>query len=169
MALLAQWHRFRLEGPYQALAGMIAVDGFGVFVGVVVVFATGAAVLLASRYLDRERLDGPEYLTLMLLSAAGMVAMASANDLITVFVALEIVSIPLYVLAAFDRRRDASLEAGLKYFLLGAFASAVFLYGIALVYGATGSTNLTLIARFLASTTLLHQGTLLAEIGRAHV
>jgi NADH-quinone oxidoreductase subunit N len=164
VALLAQWHRFRLEGPYQALVGMIAVDGFGVFVGMVVVFATGAAVLLASRYLDRERLDGPEYLTLMLLSASGMVAMASANDLITVFVALEIVSIPLYVLAAFDRRRDASLEAGLKYFLLGAFASAVFLYGIALTYGATGSTNLTLIARFLASTTLLHQGTLLAGL-----
>ena len=107
----------------------------------------GAAVLLASRYIDRERLDGPEYLTLMLLSSAGMVAMASANDLITVFVALEIVSIPLYVLAAFDRRRSASLESGLKYFLLGAFASAVFLYGIALVYGATGHTDLAGIAQ----------------------
>jgi len=164
ISLLAQWHRFRLHGAYQSLAGMVAVDGFGVFIGMVVVFATGMAVLLASRYIDRERLDGPEYLTLMLLSSAGMVAMASANDLITMFVALEIVSIPLYVLAAFDRRREASLESGLKYFLLGAFASAVLLYGIALTYGATGSTNLTVIARFLAGQTLLHQGTLLAGL-----
>ncbi|MFM7616315.1 MAG: NADH-quinone oxidoreductase subunit N [Actinomycetes bacterium] len=164
VALLAQWHRFRVDGPYQSLSGMVAVDGFAAFIGLVVVFATAMAVLLASRYLVRERFDGPEYLTLMLLSSAGMVAMASANDLIAVFVALEIVSIPLYVLAAFDRRRTASLEAGLKYFLLGAFASAVFLYGVALTYGATGSTNLTLIAGFLAGTTLLHEGALLAGL-----
>ena len=78
----------------------------------------------------------------MLCSATGMMLMASANDLIIVFLALEILSIALYVLAAFDRRRLASQEAGLKYFLLGSFSSAVFLYGIALVYGATGSTNL---------------------------
>jgi len=164
LALLAQWRRFRVDGPYQSLSGMVAVDGFAAFIGLVVVFATAMAVLLASRYLIRERLDGPEYLTLMLLSSAGMVAMASANDLITVFVALEIVSIPLYVLAAFDRRRNASLEAGLKYFLLGAFASAVFLYGVALTYGATGSTNLTLIARFLADNTLLDEGALLVGL-----
>lgn len=164
VALLAQWRRFRVDGPYQSLSGMVAVDGFAAFIGLVVVFATAMAVLLASRYLIRERLDGPEYLTLMLLSSAGMVAMASANDLITVFVALEIVSIPLYVLAAFDRRRNASLEAGLKYFLLGAFASAVFLYGVALTYGATGSTNLTLIGRFLADNTLLDEGALLVGL-----
>jgi NADH-quinone oxidoreductase subunit N len=78
----------------------------------------------------------------MLMGATGMLVMASANDLIVVFVALEVFSIALYVMTAFDRHRIESQEAGLKYFLLGAFSSAVFLYGVALVYGATGSTNL---------------------------
>ena len=97
----------------------------------------------------------------MLCSATGMMLMASANDLIIVFLALEILSIALYVLAAFDRRRLESQEAGLKYFILGSFSSAVFLYGIALTYGATGSTNLTKIADYLASTTLFDDGVLL--------
>jgi NADH-quinone oxidoreductase subunit N len=90
--------------------------------------------------------------------------MASANDLITVFLSLEILSIALYVLVAFDRRRLTSQEAGLKYFVLGSFSSAVFLYGVALVYGATGTTNLSGIAAFLANTTLLHDGVLLLGI-----
>ncbi|MGH2973339.1 MAG: NADH-quinone oxidoreductase subunit N, partial [Solirubrobacterales bacterium] len=84
-----------------------------------------------------------------------------ANDLITIFLSLEILSIALYVLAAFDRTRLTSQEAGLKYFVLGSFSSAVLLYGIALTYGATGTTNLTGIARFLATTTLFHNGVLL--------
>jgi NADH-quinone oxidoreductase subunit N len=91
-----------------------------------------------------------------------MLAMTTANDLIVVFLALEVLSIPLYVLVAFDRRRAASQEAGIKYFVLGAFSSAVFLYGVALTYGATGSTSLTGIGQFLAQNTLLEQGTLLA-------
>ena len=90
------------------------------------------AVLLAVAYLKREGLEGPEYLALMLFSSLGMVVMTTANDLIVVFLALEILSIPLYVLAAFDRRRLSSQEAGIKYFVLGAFSSAIFLYGIAL-------------------------------------
>lgn len=160
----AQWIRVREDGPYTALSGMVAVDGFRVFVGVVVLAATLMALLLALGYLGRERLEGPEYVALVLLSAAGMLAMASANDLIVVFVALEILSLPLYVLAAFDRRRLASQEAGLKYFVLGAFASAVFLYGVALIYGATGTTSLTGITRFLAANTLLEEGVLLGGI-----
>ena len=93
--------------------------------------------------------------------------MTTANDLIVVFLALEMLSIPLYVLAAFDRRRLRSQEAGIKYFVLGAFSSAIFLYGIALVYGATGTTSLTGIATFLAQNTLFEQGTLLAGLGAA--
>ena len=100
----------------------------------------------------------------MLCSATGMMLMTSANDLVTIFLSLEILSIALYVLAAFDRRRVTSQEAGLKYFLLGSFSSAVFLYGVALVYGGTGTTNLTGIADFLATTTLLHDGVLLLGI-----
>ena len=106
----------------------------------------------------------PEYLALMLFSAMGMLTMTTANDLIVVFIALEILSIPLYVLAAFDRRRLSSQEAGIKYFVLGAFSSAIFLYGIALVYGATGTTSLSGIALFLRGNVLFEQGTLVAGI-----
>ena len=116
---------------------------------------------MSAGYLRREHLESPEYFALMLCSATGMMLMASANDLITIFLSLEILSIALYVLAAFDRKRLTSQEAGLKYFLLGSFSSAVFLYGIALVYGATGTTNLTGIAQFLAKVVLLHDGVLL--------
>jgi NADH-quinone oxidoreductase subunit N len=143
---------------------MVAVDGFAVFVMTVVLLSTLLALFLAAGYLEREQLEGPEYYALMLCSATGMMLMASANDLIIVFLALEILSIALYVLAAFDRRRLTSQEAGLKYFLLGSFSSAIFLYGVALVYGATGSTNLTKIADFLATTTLLDDGVLLLGI-----
>jgi NADH-quinone oxidoreductase subunit N len=159
-----QWAFVHSDGPWQALKGMIAVDGFGIFVKVVILGATLLALLISAGYLDREGLEAPEYYALMLCSATGMMLMASANDLITVFLSLEILSIALYVLAAFDRRRLSSQESGLKYFLLGSFSSAVFLYGIALVYGATGTTNLTEIAQFLAKTTLLHDGVLLVGL-----
>jgi NADH-quinone oxidoreductase subunit N len=157
----AQWGFVHSDGPYQAIKGTVAIDGFAVFAQSVVLAATLLALLISAGYLNRERLETPEYLVLMLCSATGMMLMVTANDLITVFLSLEILSIALYVLAAFDRRRLTSQEAGLKYFLLGSFSSAVFLYGIALTYGATGTTNLTGIARFLASTTLLHDGVLL--------
>jgi len=156
-----QWSYVHSNGPYEAMAGLVAVDGFAVFVMTVVLGATLLGLLLSAGYLRRENLESPEYFALMMCSATGMMLMASANDLITIFLSLEILSIALYVLAAFDRKRLSSQEAGLKYFLLGSFSSAVFLYGIALVYGATGTTNLTGIAQFLAKTTLLHNGVLL--------
>jgi NADH-quinone oxidoreductase subunit N len=159
-----QWNFVQDDGPYEALRSMVAVDGFAVFAMTVVLLATLLALLLSSSYLQRERLEGAEYFTLMLCSATGMMLMVSANDLITIFLSLEILSIALYVLAAFDRKRTNSQEAGLKYFLLGSFSSAVFLYGVALVYGGTGTTNLTGIADFLAKTTLLHDGVLLLGI-----
>jgi NADH-quinone oxidoreductase subunit N len=156
------WHVVHEHGPYQAIGGMVAVDGFSVFVRTVVLVATVLVVFLSAGYLRREQLDGPEYLALLLLSATGMLVMSSANDLVMVFLALEILSIALYVLAAFDRRRLESQEAGLKYFVLGAFSSAIFLYGIALTYGATGTTSLTGIAKFLATNDLPHSGVLVA-------
>ena len=156
-----QWGFVHGDGPWEAIKGTIAIDGFAVFAQSVVLAATLLALLISAGYLKREGLETPEYLALMLCSATGMMLMVTANDLITVFLSLEILSIALYVLAAFDRKRMTSQEAGLKYFVLGSFSSAVFLYGIALTYGATGTTNLTGIARFLASTTLLHDGVLL--------
>jgi NADH-quinone oxidoreductase subunit N len=166
-----QWNFVQEDGPYQTMltsrkpiVGMIAVDGFAVFAMTVVLLATLLALLLSSSYLQREHLEGAEYFVLMLCSATGMMLMVSANDLVTIFLSLEILSIALYVLAAFDRKRTDSQEAGLKYFLLGSFSSAIFLYGVALVYGGTGTTNLTGIADFLATTTLLHDGVLLLGI-----
>jgi NADH-quinone oxidoreductase subunit N len=158
------WHLVRHHRAITTIAGMVRVDLFGIFLGVVVLAATLMALLLSVAYLRREGLEAPEYLALVLLSAAGMLTMTTANDLIVVFLALEVLSIPLYVLAAFDRRRLSSQEAGMKYFVLGAFSSAVFLYGVALTYGATGTTSLTGIASFLAHNTLLDQGTLLAGV-----
>ena len=99
--------------------------------------------LVSDDYLRREGLDGPELYALMLVAATGGVVMGAANDLIVLFVGLETLSLAFYVLAASYRRKAGSSESGLKYFVLGGFSSAFFLYGIALVYGAVGSTNIT--------------------------
>jgi NADH-quinone oxidoreductase subunit N len=158
------WDLVHGERAITTVGDMVRVDPFGIFLGVVVVASTALAVLLSVAYLRREGLEAPEYLALILLSGAGMLAMTVANDLIVVFVALEVLSIPLYVLAAFDRRRLSSQEAGIKYFVLGAFSSAIFLYGVALTYGATGTTSLSGIGDFLGQNLLLEQGTLMAGI-----
>ncbi|MEO7555005.1 MAG: NADH-quinone oxidoreductase subunit N [Acidimicrobiales bacterium] len=139
------------KGPYTAVAGAVSVDGFSVFLTIVILAAVVLAALLADGFLRREGMDGVELYVLMLLSASGGLIMASANDLIVLFLGLEILSIAVYVLAAMHLRKSQSQEAGVKYFVLGAFSSAFFLYGIALVYGATGTTNLTKIAAFVPS------------------
>ncbi|HMQ25459.1 MAG TPA: NADH-quinone oxidoreductase subunit N [Acidimicrobiales bacterium] len=149
------------DGPFSAVANAVGVDGFSVFVTVVIAGAVVLCALLADGYLRREGMDGPELYVLMLLSAAGGVIMASANDLIVAFLGLEVLSISVYVLAAMHRKRTTSQEAGVKYFVLGAFSSAFFLYGIAMVYGATGSTNMVDISQFLANEVLLQDSVLL--------
>jgi len=123
--------------------GMVVVDGFSVFVNALLLLSGLLGVALAYGYVKRMGIERGEYYTLMLFSISGMMLMAQAADLITVFLALELLSLPLYVLSAFARPKADSEEAGLKYFLLGAFASGFVLYGIALVYGATGSTSLS--------------------------
>ncbi len=161
--LTKQWSVVIDGGPTDSLAHMTALDGFSIFVGVVVVVSAILMLLLSSDYLVARGIQSrPEYVALVLFSAAGMLMMAGANDLIVVFVALEVLSIPLYVLAAYDRTRARSLEAGIKYFVLGAFSSAVLLYGVALTYGATGTTSLVGIQNFLSANVLSHEGTLLA-------
>ena len=140
--------------PRLAVADAVSIDGFSVFVTIVILVAVVIGALLADDYLRRERLTGVSYYVLMMLSASGGIFMAKANDLIVVFLGLEILSIALYVLAGYHRRRSSSQEAAIKYFVLGSFSSAFFLYGIALTYGATGSTNITEIGRFLQGTTL---------------
>lgn len=161
---LVLWADVRDDGPRRVVADALVVDGFAVFFMVLVSIAVLLGTLLASAYLDREGFRGPEFYVLMLLSASGAVVMASANDLIVVFLGLEILSIALYVLAGFHPRRLESKEAAMKYFVLGAFSSAVFLYGVALVYGSTGSTNLESIRQFLAGNVAPNSGVLLAGV-----
>jgi len=126
---------FNLDHP------MIRLDRFAGFATVVVCVASLLSLLLSKAYLDELRIQHGEYYALVLLATAGMVLLVQAVDLITVFLGIEIMSIPIYVLAGFDRRRLRSNESALKYFVVGSFASAILLYGMALLYGATGSTH----------------------------
>jgi NADH-quinone oxidoreductase subunit N len=160
------WNRFddAGHGPHLAFSNMVAVDGFAVFFFIVVGIAVALAALLGDSYLRREQLDGPEFYVLVLLSAAGGMLMAAANDLIVVFLGLETLSIALFVLAGFHRRRSESGEAAMKYFVLSAFSSAFLLYGIALVYGATGTTNLAGIAQWLAENVPVTNGVLMGGL-----
>jgi len=123
--------------------GMVVLDGFSVFVNALLLLTGLLGVALAYGYIKRMGIERGEYYTLMLFSISGMMLMAQAADLIVVFLALELLSLPLYVLSAFARPKTDSEESGLKYFLLGAFSSGFVLYGIALVYGATRSTALS--------------------------
>jgi len=125
--------------------GMVVLDGFSVFVNALLLVSGLLGIALAYGYVRRMGLERGEYYTLLLFSVTGMMLMAQAADLIVVFLALELLSIPLYVLAAFARPRVESEEAGIKYFLLGAFATGFVVYGTALVFGATESTNLVAI------------------------
>ena len=143
---MVKWHDLGTGGPTTAVAGAVSVDRFAVFATIVVAVAVGLVSLVTHDYLQREGNDGPELYAMFLTAAMGAQIMLSANDLIVLFLGLETLSLSLYVLAASNRRREQSQEAGIKYFVLGGFASAFFLYGIALVYGATGETNLTAIA-----------------------
>ena len=158
------WLTLDEKRPRFAFANMIAVDGFAIFFFVVVCISIALAALVADSYLRREGLDGPEFYVLVLLSGAGGMLMAAANDLIVIFLGLETLSIALFVLAGFHRRRTESSEAAIKYFVLSAFSSAFLLYGIALTYGATGTTNLAGIAQWLAANIAITNGVLLAGL-----
>lgn len=126
---------------------MVVLDGFSLFVNTLLLVSGLLGVALAFGYVRRMNLERGEYYTLLLFSVSGMMLMAQASDLIVIFLALELLSLPLYVLAAFARPRADSEEAGLKYFLLGAFATGFMVYGIALVFGATSTTALHSIAQ----------------------
>jgi NADH-quinone oxidoreductase subunit N len=132
------------------LAQMVALDPFRYAAVGISLLAAGATILLSLGYMEREQLLAPEYYPLILLAAAGMMFLGGAEDLIVLFLGLEVMSVAVYVLAGYNRVNAFSSEAALKYFLIGAFASGFLLYGIALVYGATGTTNLSLIGAQLS-------------------
>src|SRR5215471_1007261 len=137
------------QAPRTSFFGMLIVDNYAV--AFKIIFLTGAAlsVLLSIKYLDMEGEQRGEYYSLILFSVVGMMFLASGVDLLTLFISLELMTIPIYILVGYFRRDKRSNEASMKYFLLGAFSSGVLLYGISLVYGLTGTTNLGDIAAAL--------------------
>jgi len=148
--------------------GMVMGDRYAVFLQVVILLAGLVAIAQAFRYLQTHAIERSEFYALMLFSIGGMMLMTTASDLVMVFLALELFSIPLYVLAGLARPREDSEEAALKYFLLGAFATGFLVYGIALMFGAAQTTNLSLLAERapgLVESRLLLAGTLLVLAG----
>jgi NADH-quinone oxidoreductase subunit N len=162
---LVLWDKVSRHGPFTTIAQSVSVDGFSVLFLVLVCVVLVLSALFGEGYLRREGLDGAEYFALAMLSGSGAMLMGAAGDLIVIFLGLEILSIALYVLAGIDLRRLQSGEAAMKYFVLGAFSSAIFVYGIALAYGATGSTNIAQIAGYLAHNPAPGNGLLLAGVG----
>jgi len=130
----------------RAFSGMVVLDNFALFFDVVICYAAALVLLLSMDYLRRNGMETGEYYILVLFSTLGMLLMVHASDLIVIFLALELMSLSLYVLAGFFRWRLAAGESSMKYFLLGAFATGFFVYGVALIYGATGTTALDGIA-----------------------
>jgi NADH-quinone oxidoreductase subunit N len=153
--------------PGQAWFGMVQVDSFSVFFHLIVGFVVATVILASFEYLAVQGIRLGEYYALILLGAVGMMLMSSAVELVLIFIALEISSISTYILAGFRRHSAASAESSLKYFLLGSFATAFFLYGVALMFGATGSTSIYAIAASLRSgtSTLAYAGVALMFIG----
>jgi NADH-quinone oxidoreductase subunit N len=127
----------------ELFGGMMVADGFSAYFNILFLGAAGLSLLASMKYLDKESLQYPEYTILMLFSTFGMMLMASSLDLITLFVALEVMSLSVYVLVGFRRNDRRSNEAAMKYFILGAAASAILLYGTALLYGSTGTFIIT--------------------------
>ncbi len=141
--------------------GMFVHDSMTVFFTLLFVAVGLMSVLMSWDYVKRTAINQAEYYALLLSSILGMIVMSASNDLVTVFLGLELMSLALYVMVGFRRSQLESNEAALKYFLLGAFASGFLLYGIALLYGATGTSNLALMGAFLADTPLLDNPMLL--------
>jgi NADH-quinone oxidoreductase subunit N len=170
---VAGWGAWTQRGMVRSyFRDMYVVDPFSTFFALLFVGIAIVSVLLSWDYLKRTALNQGEFYALLCLSTLGMIFMAAANDLMMIFLGLELMSIALYVLAGFRKNRFESNEAALKYFLLGAFATGFLLYGMALVYGTTGTTNLTAIGNYLLAspvlrTPLLAIGALLLFVGFA--
>src|SRR5688572_32799827 len=145
--------------------GVILADNFGLFVTLTLVAVGILTILFSSPVLERDGLPAGEYYALVLFAIVGMMMMATATDLLVVFIALEILSLAVYVLTSIRRDNASSTEAAFKYFLLGAFSSAFFLYGIAFTYGITGSTRLAAVGSYLAAQSMSDNPLILVALG----
>lgn len=137
------------NNPQAGFAGSVVLDNFATFFSMICIIAAALTILMSDEYLKREGYPVGEYYPLILFTTAGAMWMASGTDLMTIFLGLEVLSVSLYVLAGFFRRQTRSNEAGLKYFFLGAFSTGFLLYGVALIYGVTGTTKVAGIAEFV--------------------
>jgi NADH-quinone oxidoreductase subunit N len=146
-------------------SGLVQFDWFSMFFHWLVGLVTFLVILASDSYLERENLDNAEFYALILFATAGMGVLASAQELLTAFIGLEMSSIASYILAGYRRDSVKASESAVKYFLLGSFATAFFLYGIALVYGVTGSTNLATLANADPSSNMLRLGLTLILVG----
>jgi NADH-quinone oxidoreductase subunit N len=156
---------YSVHNPGAAFSGLLAADPFSIFFNHLVGLIAILVILAAAPYLERERLGDAEFYALVLFATAGMAVLASAQELLTAFVGLELSSISSYILAGYRRDTLKSGESSMKYFLLGSFATAFFLYGIALVFGVTGTTNILKMDAADQSSTLLKLGLALILIG----
>jgi len=145
--IAATW--YMSQSPGLAFSNMIRVDSFSVFFHFLVIAIAAVVILTSYEYMAVQQIRAGEYYALILFGVVGMALMSSAVELVLIFIALEISSISTYILAGFRRHDASSAESSLKYFLLGSFATAFFLYGVALIFGATGSTNIDDISRTL--------------------
>src|SRR6201993_1944100 len=151
--------------PGSGFSGLVQFDTFSLFFHWLGGLVTFLVILASDSYLERENLDGAEFYALILFATAGMGVLASAEELLTAFIGLEMSSIASYVLAGYRRDSIKASESAVKYFLLGSFATAFFLYGIALLYGVTGSTNLAMLANADPSSPYLRIGLTLILVG----
>jgi len=137
--------------PVDGFYNMVRIDGFALVFKAIFLIAAALTVAISARYLDIEREQHGEYYALILFATVSMMFLGSGSDLISLYIALELMAVTFYVLVAFTKRQKRSNEAGMKYFLLGAFSSGILLYGMSLLYGIAGSTNLSEIGRGVAS------------------
>src|SRR5258705_7047542 len=148
LALLWTGHRDSL--PLEGFYGMVRIDGFALLFKTIFLIAAALAIAIATRFLDIEREQHGEYYALVLFATVGMMFLACGYDLILLYISLELMALTFYVLVAFTKREKRSNEAAMKYFLLGAFSSGILLYGMSLVYGLAGSTNIGEIGQSVA-------------------
>ncbi len=154
--------------PSTGFFGMLVVDSYSIFFKLLFLLIGFTVILVSYRYVEKYLRATPgEYYSIILMSLAGMMLMASSGELITIYISLELTSIPLYILAGLSRTDARSSEAAVKYVLLGAMSSAILLYGMTLLYGATGTTDLLEIAK--ATSTALHTGNLLLVVGEVFI
>src|SRR5918998_4808891 len=142
VSLAVQWWYMGASLPFDGFYGMVRIDGFALLFKAIFLLSAALAIGISTRFLDIEGEQHGEYYALVLFATVGMMFLACGYDLISLYISLELMALTFYVLVAFTKREKRSNEAGMKYFLLGAFSSGILLYGMSLLFGVAGSTNI---------------------------